>query len=137
MVTPEILITIRKDIIDSGRDNRYNLAAYAFVLNGLEFYRTKTGEKRHFSGQELCSGLMEFACRQFGPMTTTVLEHWGVLTTDDFGYIVYNLIDVRLIRKQPSDSLQDFFGVLDIRKYTQSNDFFEVDRDHVKMVRGV
>jgi uncharacterized repeat protein (TIGR04138 family) len=136
MVTPEILITIRKDILDSGRDNRYNLAAYAFVLNGLEFYRTKTGEKRHFTGQELCGGLMEFACRQFGPMTTTVLEHWGVRSTDDFGYIVYNLIDIRLIRKQPSDSLQDFFGVLDIHEFTERSDYFQVDRDHVKTVRG-
>jgi uncharacterized repeat protein (TIGR04138 family) len=136
MVNESVLETIRSKIIESGRDTRYKLEAYGFVLSGLDFYRAKAGEKRHFSGQELAGGLAELAAKQFGPLAWNVLTCWGVHSTDDFGYIVYNMIDIRLIRKQDSDSVTDFFGVLDLQKYLAGRECFQIDREYIRSVKG-
>jgi uncharacterized repeat protein (TIGR04138 family) len=136
MPLPQALEKIRAELIDSGRDTRYRLGAYAFVLNGLEFYLMKIGEKRHVTGQEFARGLMEFAVKQFGPFTRQVLEYWGIRATDDLGYIVYNLISINLMSKQDSDQLGDFFGVLDIAQYCRDEPPPALDREHIRSVRG-
>ncbi len=127
---------IRAELLDNGRDTRYRLNAYLFVLNGLEFYLTKLGEKRHVSGQELARGLVDFAVRQFGPFAPQVLASWGIAATDDLGYIVYNLIEIGMMSKQPTDTIGDFFGVVDIREYCEKQDPFEIDPEHIRAVRG-
>jgi uncharacterized repeat protein (TIGR04138 family) len=133
---PQAVDKIRAELLDNGRDTRYRLNAYLFVLNGLEFYLTKLGEKRHISGQELARGLVDFAVGQFGQLAPKVLAGWGVRATDDFGYIVYNLIGVGMMSKQPTDRIGDFFGVLDIAEYCAAQDPFEIDPEHIKAVRG-
>ncbi len=135
-MTPQALDKIREEIILSGRDTRYKLEAYGYVLRGLNFYHTKSGEKRHFTGQELAKGLIEFAHKQFGLLTHAVLQNWGIQTTDDLGYIVYNLIDIHLIRKQESDSLEDFFNVFDIKEYLDKQDCCEIDTAYIKSIKG-
>jgi uncharacterized repeat protein (TIGR04138 family) len=136
MVNEKILDTIRKEIIERGRDTRYKLQAYNFILNGLDFYRTKVGERRHFTGQELSHGLLEFAQAQFGPLARRTLAHWGVNSTDDFGYLVYNLIDIKLIRKQERDSLRDFFEVVDFDGFFDPDSCYQIDREHIKSIKG-
>jgi uncharacterized repeat protein (TIGR04138 family) len=136
MPTNQALEKIRTEIIDSGRDTRYDLNAYHFVLKGLEFYLAKLGERRHVSGQEFSRGLVEFATKQFGPFAATVLERWGIRTSDDFGYIVYNLIDIKQMCKQEGDRLEDFFGVLNIRECCEKEDFFEIDKEYIRSVRN-
>ncbi len=136
MVTPQVLDKIRNEIILSGRDTRYKIEAYDFVLRGLNFYHTKSGEKRHFTGQELANGLVEFAHKQFGPLAYNVLFKWGILTTNDLGYIVYNLINIKLIRKQESDSLEDFFNVLDIKEFLENQDNYSIDKSYIKSIKG-
>ncbi len=136
MTAPQVLDKIRVELIESGRDTRYRIGAYLFVLNGLEFHLVRIGEKRHVSGQELAHGLVEFAVKQFGPLAYQVLEYWGIRATDDLGYIVYNLIDIGLMSKQESDQLGDFFDVLDIRDYCLRQNHFTVDREHIRAVRG-
>jgi len=133
---PQAVEKIRAELLDNGRDTRYRLNAYLFVLNGLEYYLAKLGEKRHVTGQELARGLVDFAVRQFGPLTPMVLESWGVRATEDFGYIVYNLIGIGMMSKQPSDTIGDFFGVIDIREFCASQDPFEIDPEHIRSVRG-
>jgi uncharacterized repeat protein (TIGR04138 family) len=136
MAGPQALERVQAEILDCGRDTRYRLGAYAFVLNGLEFYLTKIGEKRHVSGQELARGLIEFGLGQFGPLSARVLGWWGVRSTDDFGYIVYNLIEIGMMSKQPSDELGDFFGVADIAGSSAAHDPFVIDREFIRGVRG-
>ena len=101
---------IKKEIIESGRDTRYRLEAYGFVLMGMEFFFAKTGERRH------------------------VLGRWGILATDDFGYIVYNLISIGVMSKQPSDRVEDFFHVFDLGECLDKKDCFTIDKD---FIRGV
>lgn len=136
MVTPQTLEKIRNEIILSGRDNRYKLEGYGFVLSGLNFYYAKTGEKRHFTGQELAKGFLDFADKQFGPLAYNVLKSWGIHTTNDMGYIVYNLIDIKLISKNENDALEDFFNVINIKDYLKKKDNYRIDKTYIKSVKG-
>ena len=109
------------------RDSRYRLEAYQFVREGLDYAqrvlgmgvsrRLRRGEKppteSHLSGQELSEALRRFAIEQFGFMAKWVLNSWGIYSTRDFGELVYNMIDVNLMRKSATDRREDFDGVYD------------------------
>jgi len=136
MEPDQILKKIDTELIHSKRDTRYMPGAYIFVLNGLGFYLSKLGEKRHVTGQELSRGLLEFAHTQFGPLSRQVLFRWGVSKTDDFGNIVYNLISIGVMGKQPDDRLEDFFNVTGFDDFFNSHDTFEIDPDFIKRIDG-
>ena len=95
------------------QDNRYKPESYLFVLAGLHFTVTQLPEPRHITGQELLKGLKLYGLEQFGPLALQVFQHWGVQTTQDFGRIVFNLVDAKLLRKTEEDRLEDFREVYD------------------------
>jgi uncharacterized repeat protein (TIGR04138 family) len=95
------------------RDGKYNERAYVFVLAALEFAQTRLPARRHLSGAELAWACRDFALEQFGMLASAVLTHWGVQTTEDFGEIVFMLIEVGLLAGQPSDRIEDFEHVYD------------------------
>jgi uncharacterized repeat protein (TIGR04138 family) len=68
---------------------------------------------RHVSGQQLCMGLRDFALKQFGFLARTVLESWNIRRTEDFGRIVFILVETGVMRKSDEDCLDDFTGVFD------------------------
>ncbi len=68
-------------------------------------------DSRHITGQQLCIGLREYAIHRYGMLAPVVLRHWNVLRTEDFGRIVYRLIDIGMMSRTPDDSLSDFAGV--------------------------
>lgn len=70
-------------------------------------------ESRHVSGRDLCMGLRDYAIRRYGLLAKTVLNHWGVTQTEDFGKIVFALVDAGLLRKTDEDTIEDFQGVFD------------------------
>jgi uncharacterized repeat protein (TIGR04138 family) len=88
----------------------YPPSAYAFVQSGLRHTSDRLereeepDDSRHVTGQELCLGLREYAIREFGLLARTVLESWNIERTDDFGRIVFDLVQ---------DSISDFRGVFD------------------------
>jgi len=90
------------------RDGRYHERAYLFVLAALEYAQGKLPARRHLSGAELAWACRDFALEQFGLLAGTVLDHWGVRSTEDIGRIVFLLIDVGLLASQPSDKIDDF-----------------------------
>jgi len=90
------------------RDGKYNKRAYVFVLAALEFAQTRLPARRHLSGVELAWACRDFALEQFGMLASAVMTHWGIHSTDDFGQIVFMLIDVGLLARQPDDRLEDF-----------------------------
>ena len=136
MASIQILQKIRQEVISSGFDERYKTGAYEFVLNGLDFYLTQIGEKRHVSGQEFSLALLNFAHKQFGLTAKSVLNNWGIERTEDFGYIVYNLIHIGVLSKQPEDSLDHFFNVVDFSSWFSEQDDFEIDRQFIKRIKG-
>jgi len=91
-----------------GRDPRYTEEAYAFVRAGLNFTVRKLDAPRHVSGQELLDGIREFALREFGPLSKTVLVGWGITCTEDVGEIVFNMVEFGLLGKTDKDSRADF-----------------------------
>lgn len=99
----------------------YPLEAFNFVREGLTYTSQAVHEdpdalpeeERHLTGQQLCLGLRDFAIEKYGMMAPTVLEHWNVRRTDDFGRIVFAMIDAGLMSKTDDDTLEDFRGVFD------------------------
>ena len=80
------------------KDPRYPREAYLFVREALDhtqrtLVRQKHGSIRHVSGQELLAGIKDYASSQFGPMAMLVLEHWGIHSCQDFGELVFNMVE--------------------------------------------
>lgn len=96
-----------------GRDDRYHERAYLFVLAALEYAQGKLDQRRHLTGGELAVACRDFALEQFGLLASTVLGHWGVHRTEDFGQMVFLLIEEGLLARQPSDKIEDFDRVYD------------------------
>jgi uncharacterized repeat protein (TIGR04138 family) len=95
------------------REERYHERAFLFVLAALEYAQSKLDQRRHLSGGELAWACRDFALEQFGLLAPSVLSHWGVKRTEDFGRMVFLLIDAGLLARQPSDKIEDFDGVYD------------------------
>ena len=68
---------------------------------------------KHISGQQLCMGLRDLALSRYGQLAGTVLRHWNIRATGDFGTIVYALIDRGEMRASDDDTLEDFQGAFD------------------------
>ncbi|MFA6600664.1 MAG: Minf_1886 family protein [Candidatus Omnitrophota bacterium] len=103
-----ILKKIEKIIAGYGH---YKFEAYSFVMAGLHYTVSKLEKQRHVTGRELLDGIRRYALDQFGPMARTVLQYWGITETEDFGKIVFALVDAGILRKQPEDKLEDFRDV--------------------------
>ncbi len=108
------------------KDPRYSHRAYEFVFQALSYTQQlhgrtppeqeseTIGPQHHVSGPELLDGIRQLALREFGLMARTVFHLWGIDRTDDFGEIVFNLIDAELMSRTPRDSREDFCGVYDL-----------------------
>lgn len=70
-------------------------------------------DARHISGRQLCMGLRDYAVKRYGLMARTVLRKWNVQRTEDFGRIVFAMVDQGIMRKAEEDSFEDFQGVFD------------------------
>ena len=53
-------------------------------------------------------GMRRYALENYGPMAKTLLNEWGVNSTEDFGEIVFNLVENNLLAKTEEDSREDF-----------------------------
>lgn len=98
------------------KDTRYKQDAYEFVLDALWFAQKKLKRNGHVNTKELLDGIKEFALDEYGPLAKTVIRSWGIYKTDDFGEIVFNMIEEGLMRKTDTDSLEDFKNVYDFEK---------------------
>src|SRR4051812_25754449 len=90
---------------------RYPLEAFEFVRHGLNHtveqihgdVKEKPQSVCHVSGRQLCQGLRNYAIQRYGVMARTVLHHWGVHKTGDFGKIVFAMVDSKLMHKTDDD----------------------------------
>jgi len=98
------------------KDPRYKPDAYEFVMQALFFTQKHLKREGHVSAEELLNGIKEFTLEQFGPMAHTVLEHWGIKNTDDFGNIVFNMVENGLLKKTDEDNIEDFKKAYDLKK---------------------
>lgn len=102
-------------------DRRYACEAYQFVFETLDFVLSHPGCRRspvakHIQVSELLEGMRQFGLDQFGPLARCVFESWGVYTTDDFGEIVFRLIDRDLLHQGEHDRKEDFSNAFDFHE---------------------
>ncbi len=103
------------------RNPRYHRIAYDFLLDALRTVIAGLGERRHISGQELADGVRRLAIERFGPLARTVLEYWGIHSTDDLGEMVFALVEVGVLTKQEEDRPEDFEGLFDFEEVFDHN----------------
>lgn len=116
---------------------RYSFKAYQFLFDALRKTQTRLGrsgghgpedEQAHVSGQELMNGVREYALDQFGLMAICVFRQWGIRKTDDFGDMVFEMIERGEMRKTDADQRSDFCGVYDFQQGLVDNYLFDVSK---------
>jgi uncharacterized repeat protein (TIGR04138 family) len=95
------------------RDPRYRVEAYLFIHAALPRAQQIAKKDKHVTGPELLEGVRRLALEQFGLMARSVLNSWGIRTTDDFGNVVFNLVNSGLLGKTDEDRVEDFHAVYD------------------------
>lgn len=97
------------------RDDRYPVAAFCYVAKCLKRLLAssegKGGNHPHVSGKDICLALKQSFLDDFGTLARGILEQWNLKETNDFGNIIYDLIDVKLLTTSPQDSRSDFVDV--------------------------
>lgn len=117
--TPKIL-----ELVDqmNSSGSRYAADAYFFVMESLHLALSKLQKPRHLSGAELLDALLEHALEQYGPMAQTVLKHWGIKNSLDFGVIVFKMVGQGILQKTDNDCLDDFKDPGFFRKLSSSGE---------------
>ena len=113
------------------KDPRFDREAYVFLRQALDFcHRSeikagkkaripeKTGEN-HISVAQLLDGIRQYALHEYGPMSMMVLNAWGIRSSQDFGEIVFKMVEHRLLSVTEQDTREEF---------AKGFDFFEAFR---------
>jgi uncharacterized repeat protein (TIGR04138 family) len=103
-----------KDVVR--QDGRYSVNAYRFIYEALDHTLKSLKREGHVTGRELLEGLRSLAAEQFGGLAPMVFDQWGIRKTADFGNIVFSLVEAGLMGRSPTDTLEDFADVYDIRE---------------------
>jgi uncharacterized repeat protein (TIGR04138 family) len=114
----------------SQKHGRYRANAYKFVMDAVQYTVNRLPERRHITGEELLGGIRDLALQAFGPMAKTVFEQWGIRRTEDFGTIVFQLVEAGLLGKTDADKPSDFSGGYDF------NEAFVRDFDWLDRISG-
>jgi uncharacterized repeat protein (TIGR04138 family) len=93
--------------------------AYCFVQEALmtaqelvsNLQAERLEESHHISGRELLEGVRVLGLQKYGLMAPVIFRHWGLHSTNDFGRIVFEMIDRGEMRKSEKDQLSDFHDV--------------------------
>ena len=126
------------------QDPRYPIEAYMFVREALAYasdslelgsqcYQSEVDvdaathlarRERHLTGQQLCEAIRQYALNQFGYMAKIVLNNWNIDRTGCFGDIVYNMIDLGIMKKSSQDQRDHFNNVFQFDDVFQNS--FEI-----------
>lgn len=99
---------------------RFHPQAYVFITEALRLTQELLGREHrdemedqaaHITGRELLDGVRLMGQRQFGMLAPSVFRSWGINSTEDFGHVVFELIERGELRKTDQDQLSDFRDV--------------------------
>jgi len=65
-------------------------------------------QERHVTGQEVLAGLRAHALELFGPLGRAVWSSWGIHEALDWGQVVFLLVENGHLKRQESDTIEDF-----------------------------
>ncbi len=109
------------------RDPRYARDAYVFLRDALEFTlkkrrgkSTRKDEPSDVPATELLDGFRLYALKECGPMSSMVLESWGVTNCEDIGHLVFNLVEAGVFSKTDRDTLDEFRAGFDFDEAFQA-----------------
>ena len=127
-----------KSLLEVAQSTKYPIEAFVFLKKGMDFTvdrlhgplepkeelaaarAAEAGHdpdpvimNRHVTGQQLCHGLRDFAIDQYGLLARAVLARWNIHRSDDFGHIVYAMVNAELLRTTEGDRLEDFADVFE------------------------
>ena len=105
-------------------DGRFAPEAYGLIMDSLELAMHTIGFRRHISGEELLESLCDHAKSRYGMLAYTLLDKWGIKTTDDVGEAVFQLVEAHVLARQERDSREDFHDVFDLRERLEE-DYFD------------
>jgi uncharacterized repeat protein (TIGR04138 family) len=94
-------------------DSRYDVEGYAFLRDALDatLKRRKKARKdapANVNAAELLEGFRLHTLQEFGPMSVTVLNYWGIRSCEDIGYMVFNLVQSGVFVKTDEDTIESF-----------------------------
>ena len=97
------------------KDAQFRPEGYQFLRESLEATikkRTKGKQpqptSQHVSANELLEGFRKLALKEFGPMTTTVLDYWGIHSCSDIGKMVFHLVEAGAFGRTEEDHPEGF-----------------------------
>jgi uncharacterized repeat protein (TIGR04138 family) len=96
---------------------KFHPHAYLFINDALTVAQEAFGRDKHsetgghISARELLDGVRLLGQRRYGMMAPTVFRSWGILSTEDVGRIVFEMIDLGEMKKTEHDQYSDFVEV--------------------------
>ncbi|NLX07336.1 MAG: hypothetical protein GXY33_19530 [Phycisphaerae bacterium] len=99
---------------------RYPVEAFHFIREALQFtvdrlYGQEITEQRHVTGRDLCWGIRDYAIQCWGLMAPSVLRRWNIARTEDFGRLVFTMVEAGWMAKSDEDTPEDFANIYDFR----------------------
>jgi uncharacterized repeat protein (TIGR04138 family) len=97
------------------RPPRFAIGAYEFTREAVTYasqvvFATGT----HVSGRELLVAIRRLARERYGALARDVLASWGIRRTEDFGEIVFRMVEEGFLSKTEDDRPEDFRDVFSL-----------------------
>lgn len=97
------------------KDAQFRPEGYQFLRESLEATIKKRSKgkqvqpiSQHVTADELLEGFRKQALKEFGPMTTTVLDYWGIHSCGDIGKMVFHLVEAGAFGRTEDDHPEGF-----------------------------
>ena len=70
--------------------------------------KLRKDEPSDVAAAELLDGFRLYALKECGPMSSMVLDSWGVRSCEDIGNLVFNLVEAGVFSKTDRDTIAEF-----------------------------
>ncbi|MBR4673243.1 MAG: hypothetical protein IKP00_02160 [Victivallales bacterium] len=97
----------------------FPVAAYLLVFDALNkcLLAHKKTRLEPIGALELSQTMAEIVRDGFGPFASHLLLKWDIHSTDDFGKIVYELVDANLLALNEGDTIEDFNNLFPLHDF--------------------
>ena len=110
---------LHRALLNAGhKDKLFTPAAYPFIFLGLEFCNQAYPDQE-LDAKLICEGLQLYAFNEFGRLTYHVLFEWGLRSTEDFGKIIFSLIDKGFLEADENDCPENFVNIYNFKEKFQ------------------
>ena len=88
----------------------FPVSAYYLVFDALNkcLLEHKKTRLEPIGARELSQAMADILREGFGPFAAHLLQKWGIHSTNDFGRLVYELVDAHLLALNEGDAIEDF-----------------------------